>query len=175
MGIVYIFRGKAATGKTTLSNMLAKELSLPVFRKDDIIDGLKMSENIDNAGITNEVYYNILYKIIQTNLDLNVDFILGIALGDRKNADWFFGRLNFHDYKIVSFFVDCSDRGEWERRHRERLASPLPHQTFTSFEHVLKHYENADINPFDNEYVIDNSGPVCSSFNTVMKILRDIK
>lgn len=36
MGTVYLFRGKAATGKTTLTNWLAQKLAIPVFRKDDI-------------------------------------------------------------------------------------------------------------------------------------------
>lgn len=65
MGTVYIFRGKGATGKSTLANMLAKKLSIPVFCKDDIIDGLKCSKRIDKASINNEVLHNILCKIIQ--------------------------------------------------------------------------------------------------------------
>ena len=55
MGTVYIFRGKAATGKTTLSNMLSQKLLIPVFRKDDIVDALKSSKNIHSESINNEV------------------------------------------------------------------------------------------------------------------------
>ncbi len=171
MGTVYIFRGKAATGKSTLANMLAKKLAIPVFCKDDVVDALKSSENIDKGSINNEVCYNILYKIIQTNLDLNTDFILDIALGDRNNAKWFFGRLDFKDNKVLKFFIDCSDEDEWKRRHIERLKNPLLHQSFQTIEHVIEHYKLADIYPFEDEYIIDSNESVEESFEAISKII----
>lgn len=91
MGTIYIFRGKAATGKSTLANMIGKKnLSIPVFCKDDIVDALKSSTNIDKRFIRNEICYNILSKMIQRSLDLNTDIILDIALGDRRYAKAFF-------------------------------------------------------------------------------------
>ena len=170
MGTVYIFRGKAATGKSTLANMLAKKLSIPVFCKDDIVDALKSSKNIDKESINNEVCYNILYKIIQTNLDLNTNFILDVALADTNNAKWFFGRLDFKENILFKFFIDCSD-DEWKRRHLERLKNPLPHQTFKSIEHVVDHYKKADIFPFEDEYIIDNTESVEESFEAINKII----
>lgn len=130
MGSVYVFRGKAATGKSTLSDMLAKKLSIPVIRKDDIIDALKTTQNIDKSLITNVVCYNILCKIIQTNLDLGADFILDIALGDRQNAKTFFKRLDFRDNKAIRFFVVCSNEDEWKRRHLERIKKALAQSVF---------------------------------------------
>ncbi|MDD4295577.1 MAG: AAA family ATPase [Ruminiclostridium sp.] len=173
MGNIYIFRGKAATGKSTLANMLAEKLSIPVFCKDDIVDALKMSKNIEKGSINNEVCYNILYKIIQTNLDLHTNFILDIALADTNNAKWFFGRLDFNNNNVIKFFIDCSDEDEWTRRHIERLKNPLPHQSFKSIEHVVDHYKKADIYPFEDEYVIDNTESVGESFNEIIKIIND--
>ena len=112
MGNVYIFRGKSATGKSVLSDMLAKKLSIPVIRKDDVVDALKTTPNVDKSLINNAVCYGILQKIIQTNLDLGVDFVIDIALGDRKNAKWFYDRLNFHNNNILSFFTICSNEKE---------------------------------------------------------------
>jgi|GEM_PF-333035 len=174
MGTIYIFRGKAATGKTTLSNMLARELSIPVLRKDDIVDALKASKNISKESINNEVCYNILYCIIQTNLDLGADFILDIALGDRKNAEGFFKRLDFRNNKTIRFFVDCSDENEWRKRHEERLRNPQPHQSFQSFEHVLEHYKNADVMPFCNENIVDSVGTAKESFAAIMKTVHSL-
>lgn len=171
MGTIYIFRGKAATGKSTLANMLAKKLSIPVFCKDDVVDALKSSKSIDKGSINNEVCYNILFKIIQTNLNLNTDFILDIALGDRNNAKWFFRRLNFKDNKVFKFFIDCSDEDEWKRRHIERLKSPLPHQSFKSIEHVVEHYKKADIYPFEDEFIIDTTESIEDSFQAIYKII----
>jgi len=171
MGIVYIFRGKAATGKSTLCDMLARKLSIPIIRKDDIFDALKISENIGNC---NEVCYNILCKIIQTNLDLGTDFILDIALGDRNNAKYFFNRLNFYDNIIVKFFVDCSDENEWKRRHIERLKNPLPHQSFKSIEDAVKYYSKANISPFNEEHIIDSANSIQQCFNDVEDIVKNI-
>ena len=174
MGNVYIFRGIAATGKTTLSDMLAEKLSVPVFRKDDIVDALKMTENDEakKKSVNNEVCYNILYKMIQTNLDLHTDFIMDIALGDKNNAKWFLDRLDFKDNKVFIFLVVCSDKNEWKRRHLERIKNPLPSQIFESFEHVVEHYKNADVSPaFENEYIIDTAGTLEESFGAVMKTI----
>ena len=172
MGNVYIFRGAAATGKTTLSNMLAKKLSIPVLCKDDVVDALKMTETTDREQINNTVCYNILYKIVQTNLDLGVDIILDIALGDRDNFKTFSDRLDFRDNKVTTFFVVCSNENEWRRRHEERLDNPKPHQIFKSFEHVIEHYKNADFTPFEHEYVIDTIDMPESNFDKILGVVR---
>ena len=171
MGTIYIFRGIAATGKTTLSDMLAKKLSIPVFRKDDIVDALKMTEENNKDFINNEVCYNILYKIIQTNLYLNTDFIMDIALGDINNAKSFFDRLDFKGNKVIKFLIICGDENEWQKRHEERIENPKPHQVFKSFEHVAGHYKNADVRPFKNEHVIDTADNTPGkSFAEIMRI-----
>ena len=41
---IYIFRGKSATGKTTLTNILSRKINVPVLRKDDIFDQLSKHE-----------------------------------------------------------------------------------------------------------------------------------
>ena len=174
MGTIYIFRGKAATGKTTLSDMLAKKTSIPVIRKDDVVDALKSSQNIDKESINNEVCYNILYSIIQTNLNLGTDLILDIALGDRKNATWFFNRLDFKNNSIVKFFIDCTDKEEWKRRHMERFENPLLHQSFKSYDHLIEHYSKADINPFDDEHVIDSANTLETCFDEIEFIIKNI-
>ncbi len=172
MGTMYIFRGKAATGKTTLSNMLAKELSIPVLRKDDIIDALKSSTNFDTHDVINRICYNILYEMVQSNLDLHTNFILDIALGDKNSASTFLKRLDFKNNTIIKFFVDCSDKEMWKSRHIERLKHPLAHQTFQSIEHLLEYYGKADIAPFDDEYRIDSVHSIDECFSEVMHLVN---
>ena len=172
MGNVYIFLGKAATGKTTLTNMLAKELLIPVICKDDVVDALKMDEITDKSLINNRVCYNILCKMIQTNLNLGIDIILDIALGDRNNFKTFSERLDFKDNKIIAFFTICSNENEWRRRHEERIKNPKPHQSFKSFEHVVEHYKNADFTPFEHEHIIDTADTIENNFSEILRIIN---
>ena len=171
MGNIYIFRGKAATGKTTLSQMLAKKLLIPIICKDDVIDALKMTESTE-GGVNNRVCYNILHRIIQTNLDLGVDLILDIALGDRGHFKTFSDRLDFKGNQIISFFVTCTDENEWRKRHEERIANPKPNQVFKSFEHVVEHYKKADFTPLDHEFVIDTASSTDVSFSQILEIIN---
>ena len=173
MGNIYVFRGKAATGKTTLAEMLARRFCIPVIRKDDVVDALKTTAGIDKRLINNAVCYNILQRIIQTNLDVNADLILDIALGDRNNAKGFFDRLDFKGNTVIGLFVVCSDEAEWRRRHEERILNPSPNQSFRSYKHVVEHYKNADVNPFENEHIIDTADALESSFENILKIIAN--
>ena len=171
MGTVYLFRGKAATGKTTLAVMLARTLLIPVICKDDIVDALKMIEPANNKGlINNQVCYNILYNIIQTNLNAGINIILDIALGDRNNYNIFSKRLDFRENRILNFFITCSDESEWRNRHEERIRNPKPHQNFRSFEHVIEHYKNVDFTPFEYEHIIDTSNNPDDCLKQILKI-----
>ncbi len=171
MGMVYLFRGKAATGKTTLSDRLAQKLSIPVFRKDDITDALKSGGHLPDRAARDAVCYDILCRILQTNLNLGADFIVDLALGDRSNAAFFLNRLDFKQNKVFRFFLDCSDEEAWKRRHLERLKNPLPHESFHSLEHVLAHYRQADIGPMEGEYVIDSANPIDVCFAELSRII----
>ena len=171
MGNVYLFRGLAATGKTTLSDMLAKKLSIPVIRKDDIVDALKSTADIEDWMITNSICYNILHKIIQTNLDLGADLIVDVGLGNKPNSKIFYDRFDFSNNKVVKFVVICSDESEWKRRHEERIKNPSPNQMFISFEHVKEHYKNADVTPFDDEHVIDTANTLEECFKIIINNL----
>lgn len=169
MGTVYLFRGKAATGKTTLTNWLAQKLAIPVFRKDDI--GISVQGYLPDRAARDAVCYDILCRILQTNLNLGADFIVDLALGDRGNAAFFLSRLDFKQNKVFRFFLDCSDEKVWRQRHLERLKNPLPHESFHSLEHVLAHYQQADIGPMEGEYVIDSANPFDACFAELSRII----
>lgn len=171
MGKIYIFRGKAATGKSTLANLLAKELSLPVFRKDDIIDGMKWKD--PSQPLDQETCYNILCRLMQTNLDLGTSFILDAGLGDRRDAARFFSRLDFGSNQVYSFFTDCSDHALWAGRHCQRLAAPLLHENFQSLDEVITHYQKGEILPLEGECIIDSAQSVEQCFSKVLLFIEN--
>ena len=171
MGNVYIFRGKAASGKTTLADMLAKKYRIPIIRKDDIVDAVKTTPGIDKSLANNTIYYNIVRKLIQTNLDIGADMILDVALGDRNYAKAFFDSLDFKDNQPIWFFIVCSDEAEFRKRHEARLLNPLPHQSFKSYDHVVEHYKNTDFNPFEYDHVIDTAQPLDKCFEEIERVV----
>lgn len=171
MGNVYIFRGKAATGKSTLANKLGEQLGIPVFCKDDIMDAVKSAGEIEDRALRNRICYNTLVNVVQRSLDLKADIILDIALGERKSAKFFFDRLDFGDNIVMRFFLDCADEEVWLARHAERLKNPLPHQSFKSLEHVVEHYEKKDVNSFEDEIVIDSSNSVDETFEVLVGLI----
>lgn len=58
MSDIYIFRGKSATGKTTISNYLSRKLGIPVLRKDDIYDAASV------CCLSHETLNDISYKVL---------------------------------------------------------------------------------------------------------------
>jgi len=171
-GTIYIFRGKAATGKSALANILGKKKSILVLSKDDVLIALKESMEISDRGELNHACYNILESIIQRSLDLETSLILDVGLGNRKYAKMFFDKLNFRNNNVVKIYTDCSDNEEWLRRHEERLKNPTLSQSFKSLNHVVEHYNKIDINPLEDEYVIDTSGTIEQSYSFLEEMIK---
>lgn len=170
--MIIVFRGKAATGKSTLAYLLGKKLSIPIICKDDIMDAFVTSVNIKDIDVINKATYNILVDIIQKNINFNADIILDVGLGNRQSAKYFFNRLDFKNCKVFKFLIECSDESEWRRRHEERLKNPLPNQMFLSVEEAIMYYDKLDLKPFDDEYIIDNSNSIEESFEKISKIIN---
>ena len=127
---IYIFRGKSATGKTTLTNILSQKINVPVLRKDDIFDKLSKHEN--DIAVLNSASYNILAKQIHTCIDNQSDVIVDVALQHTPSLNEFLNKIDFKDSTIYKFFCDCSDDNIWLERWRVGLKNPLPNQYFKS-------------------------------------------
>jgi 2-phosphoglycerate kinase len=161
-----LFRGKAATGKTTISDMLSRKLGLSVFRKDTVYDAT--SEFISDHSTLSKISYNVLTKIIQTNIDLNNDFIVDIALPHNPMAMQFFNGIDFKDSKVYHFLFTCSDDDVWKERMQARTINPLPNQNFKSVEEAWNHYANYDISAMKTEIVIDSMENLDDIFSKIM-------
>ena len=163
---VYIFRGKSATGKTTLTNKLSQKLNIPILRKDDIFDTLSKYET--DIAILNSASYDILAKQIQTCIDNRSDIIVDVALQHTPSLKTFLSKIDFRNSTIHRFFCDCSDDNVWFNRWRERLENPLPNQYFKSIEEIAAHYGCCEIEPIDNEIILDSIFPVGKLIDIVM-------
>lgn len=164
---IYIFRGKSATGKTTLTNLLSNKINVPVLRKDDIFDTL--SKYVSDISTLNGASYDILARQIQTCIDNNSDIIIDIALQDTKALETFLNKINLKNATIHRFFCDCSDTDIWLDRWKERLKNPLPNQYFKSIDEIAEHYGKCEIKPLNGEIVLDSIILVDELFGRIME------
>lgn len=164
---IYIFRGKSATGKTTLSNILSKNINTPVLRKDDIFDELHKHEKY--ISVLNAASYDILARQIQTSIDNGADIIVDIALQHTPSLNTFLNKIDFKNSTVYRFFCDCSDDEIWLDRWRERLKSPLPNQYFKSIDEIKEHYGRCKIEPQKEEIILDSVLPINKLYNIIME------
>jgi len=158
LGSIYVFRGKMATGKTTITNLISKKLGIPVFRKDDIYDALSRYD-IEQEKI-NDMSYKVLDKLIQTNIDLSISFILDMAIAHKPYAENFFEKINWKGSIVYKFLCVCSDDTQWNERIRQRILNPMPNQKIKSVEEAKNHYLSTDTTLLKNEIVIDSIKPL---------------
>lgn len=155
---IIIFIGKAATGKTFITNSLSKKLNIPIIRKDDIYDSLA-KYNLEHY-INNSATYDILAKIIQTNIDIGNDLIVDISLAHTPYFKQFLSKIHFNNSQLYQFLCICSDKEEWNKRIEKRLVNPLPNQLFKSVQEAEENYNKLDIKPVENEIVIDSKDDI---------------
>lgn len=167
---IYIFRGKSAAGKSTLTNLLSAETGIPVLRKDDIFDALAKYEI--NTKVLNGASYDILARQVQTCVDNKADVIVDIALPHTPSLNEFLGKINFKNSTVCRFFCDCSDDSIWLDRWRERLRDPLPNQLFKNIDEIINYYGRCEIEPLDGEIVLDSVIPVDDLLDIIMKAIQ---
>ena len=164
--MIYIFRGKAATGKTTLAKACNDQKGIPVISKDTFFDDLLLK------GLSwkdaNQVAYDTLADRIQAFHDLGHDLIVDIGLSHRPFFRNFLSKMKLEDVKY--FLFDCEDK-VWQERMRRRIEHPQgPNQTFKSVTEAKEHYLKYDINPIENEICLEGSRPLHELVDLVMKV-----
>jgi len=170
MANVIIFRGKAATGKTTLSNMLSKRMNISVLRKDSIFD--VVSRYVEDNNMNNSITYDVLSNMIQASINNDTDIIVDIGLANTSSWKTFLSKIDFKESRILSFLCDCSDLIIWKNRFNERFLNPTPNQYFKTFEEIIDYYAKSDIALLDKEYFVDSSKDLESLFNYIQNIIN---
>lgn len=170
MSSIYFFRGKAATGKTTITDILSNKLNVSILRKDNIFDVI--SQYITDNSLNNCVTYDLLSKLIQINIDNGTDVIVDIGLSNTDGWNTFQSKINFKNSTVFTFLCDCSDMVTWEKRFKERLKNPAPNQYFKTVEEAFTYYSKSTIELLDDEYYIDSSKSMESIINFICKTIN---
>lgn len=167
--MIIIFRGKAATGKTMISNELSKRKSIPILRKDDIFDILL--RNAIDVSAANTATYDIMADIIQSHIETKSDLIVDIALSHTPFFEIFLSKFKIADSQVKYYLCDCSDDEIWKSRIKDRFVNPKPNQFFKSTDEAARHYEKHDITPLIMEVRIDSIRPLGRIIEEIMNDL----
>ena len=169
MSKVITFRGKAGVGKTTLSDAVAQKLNIPVIRKDDIYDAV--APFLYEHEFRNKICYDVLYKMIETNIINGVDIIVDAGFHDLDVALKFRDWVQNKNAQFKSFLCICSKQEVWAERFNRRSLDPKPNNLITDFETLKCHYKNMDTEALSNETSLDTMDNI---ENIVNKVVSEI-
>jgi predicted kinase len=168
--LLILFRGRPGTGKTTMSNLLATKINVPVIRKDDIYDQLTLLSGTHD--LRNKTTFNIIYSILISNIHNSSTLILDCPFQFEEDIkslkDW----CRSHDVQLKTILVTCSDEQIWSERFKERAKNPAPNQLITDFEGFKDRYKVMQLKPDDGELLVDTTKPQDQNLNDVLNFLN---
>lgn len=150
MPTLYIFSGLPGTGKTTLSQALAKQISAVYLRVDTIEQAMRdlCALDVQSEG------YDLAYRIAADNLRLGISVVADSCNPiELTRTAWEKVALQ-SDSKYINIEIVCSDKSEHRHRIETRYSS-IPGLILPRWEDV----ENREFQPWSkNRIVIDTSG-----------------
>ncbi len=168
MSKVILLRGRPCTGKTTISDIVSREFSIPILRKDDFYDAL--CNNLNTHSERNEILYSVMHSVIKTNLINNVDLIIDTTYYGEFYTN-FVNLVERYNGKLFSFLCICSDTKEWSKRIEKRKIMPLPNQQITDLEAIKKHYGTLQAEIYQGEYLLDSINPTTILMDQIRKVI----
>jgi hypothetical protein len=150
---IILFRGLPGVGKSFIANETAKILKIAIVKKDDIYDCIHLE--ISKMANRNEICYNIIYKIIETNLLSNTDLIIDCPFKDHEELKKLSLFINERNGQLKSILCNCSDPDVWEERFNKSKIKPEPNNSITDFNELKNTYVNLALEKYDDELVVD--------------------
>lgn len=123
-------------------------------------------------SINNGATYDIIAKIIQTNIDIGSDVIVDISLAHNPYYKQFLSKIDFKNSHVYQFLCICSDKEEWSKRIEKRLDNPLSNQLFKSVKEAEEYYNRLHIEPLENEVVIDSIDDILDILERIYDVLK---
>ena len=150
MPTLYIFSGLPGTGKTTLSQALAKQISAVYLRVDTIEQAIRDLCAIDVQGEG----YALAYRIAADNLGLGISVVADSCNPiELTRSAWEKVALQ-SDSNHINIEIVCFDKSE-HRNRIETRSSSIPGLILPTWQDV----ENREFQPWSrNRIVIDTSG-----------------
>lgn len=148
--ILFIMSGLPGTGKSTLSQFLAKKYNIPYIRIDTIEQGLR---DLCHIEVVTEGY-QLAYRIAAEHLKLGVNVVADSCnpINITRMAWEAIAKNNHSDF--VNIEITCSDRKEHKQRIETRITE-VENLKLPSWEDV----ENRTFHPWESDrIVVDTAG-----------------
>lgn len=166
--MILFFRGKAATGKSSVAKVISEEKNFQLLSKDIIFDKL-LSDGMqwDQA---NAIAYDKLAQTIQEHHDNHNDIIVDIGLAHTPFFEIFLSKMNLDEKNVRHFLFICSKNSLWEERIAKRIDQPEAlNQMFKSVDDAKSHYSRYHIHKLSSEVDIDSALSIDTMINTIYK------
>lgn len=150
---IILFRGMPGVGKTFISDKVAEKLSIAIIRKDDIYDSIYI--DVSTHSLRNKISYDLIYKLIDTNLKARIDLIIDCPFREHKDLYILSNFVKNRDGILKTILCECSDEELWARRFNKRANNPNHNNLLTDFNLLRSHYQSLKLEKYDNELVLD--------------------
>lgn len=154
---IILFRGRAGTGKSTLSNELGRVLNIPVLHKDDIYDSV--AGFVQEHSIRNRICFDILYRFLENVINSRASVILDFGLNNTDHLKDFQRWIEDKGGKLSTVHCFCSDESVWSQRLALRSVSPLPNQLITDLFELKAYYKDQPLQFLERELAVDTIKP----------------
>ena len=168
--MILFFRGKAATGKSTVAKIVSNHRNFKVISKDSVFDEL-LTQGLDWSTATS-LAYDILADTIQECHDRGINVIVDLGLAHTPYFTKFFSKMRLDLEKVRLFLFVCGNNEIWEERITKRVENPeTPNQAFKSICDATRHYEAHHIHKLSYEIEIDSALSIEAMVNKVYDVI----
>ena len=112
-----LFSGLPGTGKTSLAQLVARELCIPLFAKDRIQSNLRVHGLADRKTADG---YHLMFDLADEQLALGVSVILDAVFPMQEFRSVAYNIAASNKARFCPVYCFCSDMSVWQDRMRDR-------------------------------------------------------
>jgi predicted kinase len=164
-----IFSGLPGTGKTTLAQLLAQRLGIPLLRIDDIVSSipLHMSHHSDPFW---EDMISILLNLVDCQLKQGFSVVVdSVFMGDDRYQAYELSARHAAVFRPIYTYL--SDEGIWQERVRRRVeaAAPEIRDLVATWDRIQQQSKGFHPWRLGSALVVDAVNSVETNFNEVLR------